>query len=259
MVTLALAYDIDAIAAEAELLAGGLAEAAAAQQRALHLDHRVPGAQGQSEGHQGLGRPGASPASRSSRRIRRRRAARAGTTWRPGATRCDAAGRRRGEGARTSSTQLFKNVPGARLGRARLDDHLRRSAASATCCSPGRTRRCLAVKELGPGQVRDRRCRRSASWPSRRWRSWTRSWTSTGTRAVAEAYLEYLYTPEGQEIAAQALLPAARPERGREVRGAVPARSTLFTIDEVFGGWAEGADRRTSTTAACSTRSTSRR
>ncbi len=33
-----------------------LAEALATQQLALHLDHRVPGAQGQSQGHQGLGR-----------------------------------------------------------------------------------------------------------------------------------------------------------------------------------------------------------
>ena len=37
--------------------AGQLAGTAAAQQRALHVDDRVPGAQGQSEGHQGLGRP----------------------------------------------------------------------------------------------------------------------------------------------------------------------------------------------------------
>ena len=57
VVTLALAYDIDAIAAQRALLAEGLAEAAAAQQRALHLDDRVPGAQGQPQGHQGLGRP----------------------------------------------------------------------------------------------------------------------------------------------------------------------------------------------------------
>ena len=58
VVTLALAYDIDAIAEQRRLLPDGLADAPAAQQRALHLDHRVPGAQGQPEGHQGLGRPG---------------------------------------------------------------------------------------------------------------------------------------------------------------------------------------------------------
>ncbi len=34
---------------------GGLAEAPRQQLIALHLDHRLPGAQGQSEGHQGLG------------------------------------------------------------------------------------------------------------------------------------------------------------------------------------------------------------
>ena len=38
--------------------AGGLAETAAGQQHALHFDHCFPGAQGQSEAHQGLGRPG---------------------------------------------------------------------------------------------------------------------------------------------------------------------------------------------------------
>ena len=58
VVTLALAYDIDAIADKAKLIPRRLAEAPAAQQRALHLDHRVPGAQGQPEEHQGLGRPG---------------------------------------------------------------------------------------------------------------------------------------------------------------------------------------------------------
>ena len=48
VVTLALAYDIDEIAERSRLVAEGLAGAPAAQQRALHLDHRVPGAQGQS-------------------------------------------------------------------------------------------------------------------------------------------------------------------------------------------------------------------
>jgi sulfate/thiosulfate transport system substrate-binding protein len=59
-----------------------------------------------------------------------------------------------------------------------------------------------------------------------------------GTRAVAQAYLEYLYTPEGQEIAARhyyrpRLAAVAQKHAGRF--GKVP----LFTIDEVFGGWAK--------------------
>ena len=57
-----------------------------------------------------------------------------------------------------------------------------------------------------------------------------------GTRAVAEAYLRFLYTPEAQAIAARhhyrPRLPAAAAKAGR----AFPAVAT-FTIDELFGGW----------------------
>jgi sulfate/thiosulfate transport system substrate-binding protein len=57
-----------------------------------------------------------------------------------------------------------------------------------------------------------------------------------GTRAVAEAYLQYLYSPEGQEIAAK------RHYRPRDEKVAAKYASSftkvkLFTIDEVFGGW----------------------
>ncbi len=45
--------------------------------------------------------------------------------------------------------------------------------------------------------------------------------TRHGTAAVAKAYLEYLYTPEGQEIAAKNFYRPRRPGRGRQVRGAV--------------------------------------
>ena len=57
VVTLALAGDIDAIAREVQTPAGQLAVAPAQQRLALHLDHRVRGAQGKSQGHQGLARP----------------------------------------------------------------------------------------------------------------------------------------------------------------------------------------------------------
>ncbi len=49
VVTLALAYDIDAIAAKGQAAAGQLADAPAQQQHALHLDDRLSGAQGQPE------------------------------------------------------------------------------------------------------------------------------------------------------------------------------------------------------------------
>ena len=57
VVTLALAADIDAIAEPRPArLAEDWQTRLPEQQLALHLDHRVPRPQGQSEGHQGLGR-----------------------------------------------------------------------------------------------------------------------------------------------------------------------------------------------------------
>ena len=57
-----------------------------------------------------------------------------------------------------------------------------------------------------------------------------------GTKAVAEAYLQFLYTPEGQDIAAR------HHYRPRDPKVAAAhakdfAQVTLFTIDQVFGGW----------------------
>jgi sulfate transport system substrate-binding protein len=57
-----------------------------------------------------------------------------------------------------------------------------------------------------------------------------------GTRAIAEAYLQYLYSAEGQEIAAKHHY---RP-RDQAVAGKFAnsfAKVKLFTVDEVFGGW----------------------
>jgi sulfate/thiosulfate transport system substrate-binding protein len=57
-----------------------------------------------------------------------------------------------------------------------------------------------------------------------------------GTRAVAEAYLQFLYAPEGQAIAAKHYY------RPRDASVAAKYATTfapvkLFGIDEVFGGW----------------------
>jgi sulfate/thiosulfate transport system substrate-binding protein len=59
-----------------------------------------------------------------------------------------------------------------------------------------------------------------------------------GTRAQATAYLEYLYSPEGQEIAARHYF---RPRDAKLAAkyGIKPNAPKLFTIDEVFGGWAK--------------------
>jgi sulfate/thiosulfate transport system substrate-binding protein len=56
------------------------------------------------------------------------------------------------------------------------------------------------------------------------------------TRRVAQAYLEYLYAPEGQRIAAQNYFRPRDATIAAEFAAKFPAIS-LFTIDEVFGGW----------------------
>jgi sulfate transport system substrate-binding protein len=56
------------------------------------------------------------------------------------------------------------------------------------------------------------------------------------TRALAQAYLEYLYTPEGQEIAAKHFYRPRLEAVARKHAASFP-RVELVTIDEVFGGW----------------------
>jgi sulfate/thiosulfate transport system substrate-binding protein len=57
-----------------------------------------------------------------------------------------------------------------------------------------------------------------------------------GTRAVAEAYLKYWYTREGQEIAARNSYRPRDSEIAREYEKSF-AKVELFTIDDAFGGW----------------------
>ena len=57
-----------------------------------------------------------------------------------------------------------------------------------------------------------------------------------GTRKVAEAYLQYLYTDEGQEIAAQNYYRPISEKVAKKYAAQFP-KVKLFTIDEVFGGW----------------------
>jgi sulfate transport system substrate-binding protein len=59
-----------------------------------------------------------------------------------------------------------------------------------------------------------------------------------GTRKQAEAYLQYLYTEAGQEIAARhSLRPRSDKVLARHAK-AFPAVTT-FTVDQVFGGWTQ--------------------
>ncbi len=57
-----------------------------------------------------------------------------------------------------------------------------------------------------------------------------------GTAKVARAYLEYLYSDEGQDIAGRNFYRPRSPKAAAKYAASFP-KLDLFTIDEVFGGW----------------------
>ena len=61
-----------------------------------------------------------------------------------------------------------------------------------------------------------------------------------GTRAVAQAYLEYLYSDEGQDIAGKNFYRPISPKAQAKYAKQFP-KLTLFTIDQAFGGWGKAS------------------
>ncbi|MDM5180844.1 sulfate ABC transporter substrate-binding protein [Massilia sp. DJPM01] len=59
-----------------------------------------------------------------------------------------------------------------------------------------------------------------------------------GTRKVAQAYLQFLYTDEGQEIAAKNYYRPVVPKIAAKYAAQFP-KVKLFTIDDVAGGWSK--------------------
>ncbi len=64
-----------------------------------------------------------------------------------------------------------------------------------------------------------------------------------GTREVAEAYLEYLYSPTGQALAAKHFYRPVAPEHADPADLERFPKLELITIDEVFGGWQQAQSR----------------
>lgn len=62
-----------------------------------------------------------------------------------------------------------------------------------------------------------------------------------GTREVAEAFAEFLFTAEAQEIFAKHGLRSVHPEVAAAYADAYPAVTDLFTI-EFFGGWSQARE-----------------
>jgi sulfate/thiosulfate-binding protein len=57
-----------------------------------------------------------------------------------------------------------------------------------------------------------------------------------GTKQVAQAYLDYLYTPTGQELAAKHFYRPRLETVAAKYQAQFP-KVTLVTVDQVFGGW----------------------
>ena len=62
-----------------------------------------------------------------------------------------------------------------------------------------------------------------------------------GTRDIAEEYIKYLYSPEGQEVAAENFYRPRNPEVLAKYTDTFKSL-TLFTIDNKFGGWIKAHD-----------------
>ncbi len=130
--------------------------------------------------------------------------------------------------------QLFKNVPVLDTGaRGSTNTFVQRRIGDVLLAWENEA--FLAVKELGPDKV-------EIVVPSLSILAEPpvavvdKVVDKKGTRAVAQAYLEFLYSPAGQTIAAKHYY---RP-RDPAALAAAPVKFPelkLVTIDEVFGGW----------------------
>jgi sulfate transport system substrate-binding protein len=64
-----------------------------------------------------------------------------------------------------------------------------------------------------------------------------------GAVEVATAYLEYLYTPIGQQLAAKHFYRPSLPEHAKAADLEKFPKVDMFTVDDVFGGWTKAQDR----------------
>ena len=138
--------------------------------------------------------------------------------------------------ARDFVTRLYKNVPV-------LDSGARGSTTTFTQRGMGdvmiawENEAFLAVKELGPDKF-------AIVVPSVSILAEPpvtivdKTVDKRGTRAVAQAYLEYLYGEDAQEIAAKHYYRPRLAKVASKHAGDFP-KVSLFTIDELFGGWAK--------------------
>ena len=233
VVTLALARDIDAIADKGKLLPADwqkrLPLASTPYTSTIVLLVR----KGNPKGIKDWDDLGQGRRRGRSRRTRRRRAARAGTTSLPGTmpTRSTAAPSK----AKEFVTKLYKNVAVLDSGaRGSTTTFVERGVGDVFISWENEAAACH--QGAGSRQVRDRRSIDLSILAQPPVSVVDKNVDKKGTRKVAEAYLEYLYSPEGQEIAGKNFYRPTDEKVAAKYADQFP-KIKLFTIDEVFGGW----------------------
>ena len=136
--------------------------------------------------------------------------------------------------ARAFVTQLFKNVPILDTGaRGATTTFVQRGIGDVLIAWENEA--LLSLKESGKGDFEI--VAPSLSILAEQPVAWVDVVAKKhGTEAVAKAYLEYLYSPEGQEIAVKNFY-RPRLEAVAEKHADAFPNVKLFTVDEVFGGW----------------------
>jgi sulfate/thiosulfate transport system substrate-binding protein len=136
--------------------------------------------------------------------------------------------------ARDFVSRLFRNVPVLDTGaRGATTTFVQRGIGDVLIAWENEA--LLSLKEIGKDQVEI--VAPSVSILAEPPVTWVdRMAKKHGTLEAAQAYLQYLYSPEGQEIAAKHYY---RPQLQSVAQkySANFSRLTLFTIDEMFGGW----------------------
>ncbi len=258
--TLALAYDIDALASQ--VAARGLAEAAAQPQFALHLDDRLRCPRGQPQGDCRLGRPaeagrvGDYSASEDLRRRAVELLGGLGIVLR----------RELGDLKKLHDP---KEADAVAKAQEKAQEVRRRVVQAGPVLDSGARGSTITFAKQKHGDVL-LAWENDAFWAQREFADAKleivvppvsilaeppvavvdKVVDEQRTRDVAEAYLKYLYSPEGQTIIAKNYY---RPIDAKKTPAPWDKPLRLFTVDEAFGGW-QRRRRNTSTTAGRSTR-----
>ena len=136
--------------------------------------------------------------------------------------------------ARDFVTQLYRNVPVLDSGaRGATTTFVERGIGDVLLAWENEA--FLAVRELGPDKVQI--VVPSISILAQPPVTWVdKVVDKRGTRKVAQAYLEYLYTEQAQQIIARNFYRPVDPKIAARFSTQFP-KLALFTVDEVFGGW----------------------